>query len=288
MLKIGSILISILIICYSIYHIYQNKGKLSDSARKIVSLLTCVSSLAMGFFIIQISNFNIWLSAIICLFVSIVSGILVGESDLKIKGLNQILSGFIGGTIGLVLGYMVFISDIAFLIVAILFIIFVYMILRWIDKLLVTEPQNKGKKGTKGKKIKKPSYGPTVGLGGGLILLLIIIAVNVNHISIGMFGQPQSQNAVIDEVNDMQVATIHVTPSGPDPKNTIFKSQTMLKVVFNVDQSDNEKRTLISNDLHLNVPLKKGPNVILLDDPQKGEYHFSLLPGNTSGLFTVK
>ena len=253
-----------------------------------MSLLACVSSLAMGFFIIQISNFNIWLSAIICLIVSIVSGLLVGESDLKIKGLNQILSGFIGGTIGLVLGYMVFISNIAFLIVAILFIVFVYMMLRWIDKLLVTEPQNKVKQGTKGKKIKKPSYGQTVGLGGCLILLLIVIAVNTNHISVGMFGQPQSQNAVIDEENDMQVATIHVTPSGPDPKNTIFKSQTMLKVVFNVDQSDNEKRTLISNDLHLNVPLKKGQNVILLDDPQKGQYHFSLLPGNMFGMFTVK
>jgi hypothetical protein len=177
---------------------------------------------------------------------------------------------------------MVFISNIAFLIVAILFIVFVYMMLRWIDKLLVKEPVKKGKK------IKKPSYGPTVGLAGCLAVLLIIIAVNVNHISIGMFGQPQSQSAVIDEENDMQVATIHVTPSGPDPKNTIFKSQTMLKVVFNVDQSDNEKRTLISNDLHLNVPLKKGTNVILLDDPQKGQYHFSLLPGNTTGQFTVK
>jgi len=270
------------------YHLFQNKGKLSDSAKKIILLLACVSSFTMGFFIIQISNFNVWLSAVICLIVSIVIGLLVGESGLKIKGLNQILAGFIGGTIGLVLGYMVFISNIAFLIVAILFIMIIYGILRWIDTLLEAKPQKKKEKREKGKKEKKPTYGLTGWLAGCLALLLIIIAINSNHISVGMIGQPQSQVAVMDVENNLQVATIHVTTSGPDPKNTIIKSQNMLKVVFKVDSSDNEKRTLISNDLHLNVPLKKGENIILLDNPLKGQYHFSLSPGNMSGLFTVK
>ncbi|MFJ5714131.1 hypothetical protein [Neobacillus sp. NPDC093127] len=54
--------------------------------------------------------------------------------------------------------------------------------------------------------------------------------MNAKHLNAGVIGQPQNQAAAIDEENDMQVATVRVTPSGFDPKNTTFKANSMIKV----------------------------------------------------------
>ncbi|MFF2446314.1 hypothetical protein ACFVSW_04350 [Neobacillus sp. NPDC058068] len=284
LLKIGSLLLVLIITGYCILHFNRNKDNIFRSIGTVTTLLTGFSTATVGFLLMQTSNYNLTLTIIICFLVAIVCGFLVGGPFQKVKGLNELLSGFIGASIGSTLGFLTFISITPFLIVDILFVLFIYFLLKLFDKQIVME-QNK-KLSNKGKK--KLSHASTIILSSTFGILLLIIFLNFNHFHVGIIGQPQKQNAVMDEENDLQVATINVTPSGFDPKNTILKANTMIKVNFIVDIQEGKQVTLVSNDLKLNIGLKKGNNMVLLDNPQIGQYHLMLEPGKSEGLLTVK
>jgi hypothetical protein len=284
LLKIGSLLLVLLISGYCILHFNRNKENFSKAIGTVTTLLTGFSTATVGFLLMQISNYNLTLTIIICFLVAIICGYLVGGPFQKVKGLNELLSGLIGASIGCTLGFLTFISPTPFLIVDILFVLFIFFLLKLFDNQIVTEQNKKRSKEVKN----KVSLAPTIALSSIFGILLLIIFLNFNSIHLGVIGQPQKQNAVMDEENDLQVATINVTPSGFDPKNTILKANTMIKVNFNVDIQEGKQVTLVSNDLKLNVVLKKGNNMVLLDNPQIGQYHLMLEPGKSEGLLTVK
>jgi hypothetical protein len=197
--------------------------------------------------------------------------------------MNEIISGLLGATIGSVIGYMTFISSKPLLIIDIIFILSIYLLLLFFDKRMVAQSPKKGPN----KQGKHPSNFPTVLLSALLLFLFIVLGMNMSQINIGVIGQPQNQTSTIDENNDIQVATIHVTPSGFDPKNTTLTAKTMMKINFDVDSKMGNNVQLISDDLKLNVNLKSGKNMILLDNPVKGKYQYMLGSGKSSGTFTV-
>ena len=67
---------------------------------------------------------------------------------------------------------------------------------------------------------------------------------------------------MLDEDNNLQMGTIHVTPSGLDPKSTELAAGTMAKVVVIVDDQQEENFHLVSNAFNLDAPIKK-----------RGKYH---------------
>jgi hypothetical protein len=280
LLNIGSILLVFGLTGYSIFHF--NKA-ISRPNRIITNLFAACATAAVGFLFMHITAYQVLLTSGLFLTFAVVFGFFIGDAIHKVKGLDQILSGFLGGVIGTVLGYMTFITATAFLVVDVLFIVFVYVVLQIFDKQQSTTQILPKKKSTN-KNSKQPSYKVPGVLSAISVILLTVITVNVKDIPAGVIGQPQTQEAILEVENDLQVATIHVTASGFNPKNTTIKANTMVKIIFN---SDYEEAFLVSNDLGLNLKLKYGENMILLNDPEVGEYQFSLEPGNFLGQLTI-
>ncbi len=283
LLNIGSLLLVLLITSYCLFHFYRNKERLSGPIEKVTSLLIGVSTATIGFLLMQTSSYHLPLTIVVCLLFALGTGFLVRRLFDNERGINETVSGLLGATLGSVIGYMTFISSKPFLIMDVIFILSIYLLLLFFDKQMVAQSKKKGP----GKKGKHPSTSPSVVLSVIFLFVLIILGVNMSQINVGIIGQPQNQTTTIDENNDLQVATIHVTPSGFDPKNTTLTSKTMMRINFDVDTKMGSNVQLISNDLKLNVNLKSGKNMILLDNPVKGKYHFMLEKEKTSGTFTV-
>jgi hypothetical protein len=281
LLKVGSFLLVLLITGYSIFHILKNKATYKDSLGiGIPALLVGVTSGAFGFLLMQTSSFHIGITiGFSLIFVVVVSILLKGK-----KSYNELLSGVLGASIGSLVGYMTFGSTTAFFIVDILFILVLYLVLRWIDRKLA-EPQPKKKLG-KGKAQK--SQWLTVILATTVVLELGVVAVNVDKIPFGSIGQPQNQQATLDTENNLQEAIITVTPSGFNPKNTTIESQNMVKLTVNAEVAEGKEIRLISDGLKFSVTLKNGKNMILLDNPLQGKYDLRLEPGKAKGSLTVK
>lgn len=138
------------------------------------------------------------------------------------------------------------------------------------------------------RKGKKTSNYRTVLVGAIIVIVILVLAINFKQMKVWVTGQPQTQTARLEQHNNLQVATIHVTSEGMEPRNTTLKAYTMLKLIFNVDSNLGNNIKLVSNDLKINVDLKSGKNTILLDDPQPGTFTYSIQPGNSSGTITVK
>jgi uncharacterized membrane protein HdeD (DUF308 family) len=281
LLKLGSFLLVFLMTGYSIFHIHRNKEALRGTlGNGIPALLVGVASAAFAFLLLQTSSFQFGVTiGLSFVFVVVASFLLRGK-----KAYNELLSGILGVTAGLLVGYMTFGSTTAFFVVDVVFIIVVYLVLRWIDRKLA-EPQSKKKKG-KGKS--QEPRGLTVILAGAVVLVLGVVSVNFNHIPFGTIGQPQNQEATLDTENNLQEAVIEVTPSGFNPKNTTIEAQNMVKFTVNAEVSEGKEVRLVSDDLKLNVKLKNGKNLILLDNPLQGKYDLRLEPGKAKGSLTVK
>jgi hypothetical protein len=281
LLNIGSILLVFVLTSYSIFHF--NKA-ISRPSNLITALFSACATAAVGFLLMHITAYQVLLTGGLFLAFAVVCGYFIGDTTHKVKGLNQILSGFLGGAIGTVLGYMTFITATAFLVVDVLFIVFVYVVLQIFDK-----QQSSAQILTKKKSTNKISKQPSYKVPGALLAISVIFvtAMSATDIAAGVIGQPQTQEAILEVENDLQVATIHVTASGFNPKNTTIKANTMVKIIFNSDYEEGKDIFLVSNDLGLNLKLKSGENMILLNDPVVGEYQFSLEPGNFLGQLII-
>ncbi|WP_284037190.1 hypothetical protein [Neobacillus sp. 114] len=285
LLKIGSLLLVLLITIYCIYHFYRNKDRFSGVIGIITALMIGISSAAIGFLLMLATNYQVLITTLICLVYTIGNGLLVRRLFPPEKGMNDILSGLIGALIGSVLGYSTFISNKPFLVIDIAFIVITYIALMYFDRQLASKStENRSKK----KNQKQASNVSTISLSAILIVIIVVLGLNVNQIKVGVIGQPQTQTASIDEENDMQVATIRVTASGFNPKNTTFQAHKMIKVNFEASIPKGTQIVLKSEDLKLNMNLKNGKNILLLDNPLEGKYQLTIEPTNATGTFTIK
>ncbi|WP_088014463.1 hypothetical protein [Gottfriedia acidiceleris] len=281
-LKYGSLFLVLLLTCYSFNHFYRNKERFPSTLKSTISLLLGVSSATISFLIMLTTNYNLLLAFILNLL--LVFLIFVLSKKLIDKGVTETLASLLGAFIGFVIGYMTFFSSKTIVIVDILFIIFIYLLLFFVDRKLVSNSNQKNKN----TKVHNESSNSTVILTSILLIFVIIFTVNLNKVKVGVIGQPQKQAAKQDDQNDLQYATIHVTPSGFSPKNTIFKPETMTKIIVDVDQDAGKNSRLASADLGINMPLKTGKNILLLNNPLKGEYEISLEPSKSVGKLLVK
>ncbi|MGG0176967.1 hypothetical protein [Gottfriedia acidiceleris] len=279
-LKYGSLFLVLLLTFYSFHHFYRNKERFPSTLESSISLLVGVSSATISFLIMLTTNYNLLLVFILNLLLAIL--IFVLSKKLFGKGITDMLASLLGAFIGFVIGYMTFISNTTFVIVDILFIIFIYLLLFFVDRKLVSNQKSKNKS------VHARSSNSTVVLTSILLIFVIIFTVNLNKVKVGVIGQPQKQTAKQDNQNDLQYATIHVTPSGFSPKNTIFKPATMTKIIVDVDPDVGGNARLASADLGINIPLKTGKNILLLNNPLKGEYNISLEPSKSVGKLLVK
>ena len=284
LLQIGSILLVILVTGYGMLYVHRNQKRIEVPMNGAALILVGLTTATMGFLLMQISGNSVTLSIVLSLIYTIACGVLMGGVPYKVNGLNQIIIGFIGATIGSVLGYMTFSSTTSFFVVVLLFLLLVYLILKIFDKQIAIQTSRK----KSNKKANKTSYTSSVILASGFIVLLAVILLSVKQINVGIIGQPQKAEAMLDEDNNLQMGTIHVTPSGLDPKSTELTAGTMAKVVVIVDDQQGENFHLVSNAFNLDAPLKKGENIILLDNPIKGQYDFIVYPGEYKGTFIVR
>lgn len=234
-LKYGSLFLVLLLTCYSFNHFYRNKERFPSTLKSMISLLVGVSSATISFLIMLTTNYNVLLAFILNLLLVIL--IFVLSKKLIDKSVTETLASLLGSFIGFVIGYMTFISSKTIVIVDILFIIFIYLLLFFVDRKLVSNLNQKNKN----KRNHVKSTNSTVVLTSILLIFVIIFTVNMNKVKVGVIGQPQKQAAKQDDQNDLQYATIHVTPSGFNPKNTIFKPATMTKIIVDVDPDPTSK-----------------------------------------------
>jgi uncharacterized membrane protein len=281
-LKYGSLFLVLLLTCYSFNHFFRNKERFPSTLKSTISLLVGVSSATISFLIMLTTNYNVLLAFILNLLLVIL--IFVLSNKLIDKGVTETLASLLGSFIGFVIGYMTFSSSKTIVIVDILFIIFIYLLLFFVDRKLVSNSNQKNKN----KRNQTKSSNNTIVLTSILLIFVIIFTVNMNKVKVGVIGQPQKQSAKQDDQNDLQYATIHVTPSGFSPKNTIFKPATMTKIIVDVDPDAGVNARLASTDLGINIALKTGKNILLLNNPLKGEYNISLEPSKSVGKLLVK
>ncbi|PEJ58236.1 hypothetical protein CN692_08115 [Bacillus sp. AFS002410] len=287
-LKYGSLFLVLLLTYYSLNHIYRNKERFSSTFYSMISLMVGVSSATISFLFILTINYNLLISFILDVLLAVL--ILGITKKLFNKGITDMLASLLGAFVGTTIGYMTFTSSITIVIVDVLFIVFIYLLLFFIDRKLVSNSPQKKKHIIEGKneRILIGSSNSTVLLISALLIWAIIFTVNIDKVKVGVIGQPQKQTAKQDDQNDLQYATIHVTASGFSPKNTIFKPETMTKIIVDVEKGSAENPKLTSADLGINIPLKTGKNILLLNNPLKGEYQISLEPSNSVGKLLVK
>lgn len=218
------------------------------------------------------------------------SGFLAGKTFSFQTAINGILAGCGGGLAGGLFGVLVFTSNKVILSATIAFLIFMFLTQKWIEwQSNRIEIKRKPVKGSKNKT--KPK---TFSYTGSIILAAVIIAFGggvwsqKNHIQTGIFGQPKTQLATVDENNDLQVAVIQVTRSGLSPKNTVFKSKQMIKAIVNLDGNAGAGLKLKSESLGIDADLTKGDNVFLMNNPLPGTYAFTIEPSGFQGSFTVE
>lgn len=284
-LKYGSLLLVLLLSGYSFNHFYRNKEKFSIL---LTSILIGASSATISFFIILATNYNLLITFILNLSLAILFSIMTSKLFNNGNGITALLTYLLGAFVGGLIGYMTFNSSKPIVIVDILFILFIYLFLFLADRKLGSNSNQKNKVGKKKVVQNSSTKKSTVILASVLLIFVIVFAANITKVKVGVIGQPQQQTAKQDDQNDLQYATIHVTPSGFNPKNTIFKPETMTKIIVNVDKDAGDNARLVSADLDINIQLKTGKNILLLNNPLKGEYQFSLEPSKSVGKLLVK
>ena len=288
LLKFGSLLLVVIITAYSLIQYQRNKSKFSRMLGALVSLFLGVSAAVFAFITIQSLNNNLVLSGLISLLFSIGGGFVARRLIHLDTWMNVALSALIGSLFGFLIGYVTFIANPPILIADVIFIVFVYVMLQFSDKFVGRESTQKTAKKKKKGQPKKTIKGSTVSLTIIFVIFGAVVAGNFKNIQVGAIGQPKKQTATQDDMNNLQEAIIHVTPSGLNPKNSVFIAKTMMKVTIVVDPNAGENLKLSSEELKLNMDLKEGENIILLDNPLKGSYPFTIEPKNFSGTLIVK
>ncbi|MFC3748557.1 hypothetical protein [Paenibacillus sp. GCM10012306] len=289
LLNTGGLVLILLITLYHIYFLVQRKSGLTGKSGMILaSLFALLAGLAAGVIGAQTFDYGLVLSILICALLSAVAGAALGFPFGWQSVINSILSGVIGGTLGTVLGSLFFTSGRVVLSGVVLFILCSFLVQK-IGDALINKPRPKAKKANTSKKtVGKPTYASTILLAAATIIVVAGLLLQYDRIAVGSIGQPISQTAVLDEENDMQVATIEVSEAGITPKTTEFIAAKMIKAIVNVKGSVGTGLTLVSKDLNFNVELKEGENILLLSNPQPGTYEIEIPTKNYTGTFIVK
>ncbi|WP_240416241.1 cupredoxin domain-containing protein [Paenibacillus periandrae] len=285
LLSVGSLFIVLLITGYFIFRIHRYKGFIKSPIGKLsLMVMVAVSSGFIGILSVQTLEYQIIPSIIMSGLFAILAGFLAGQPFCKLDRINAILSGIIGVILGIATGRMIFISSDAIMITDLGYIVCSYLLLSVFDR-QINKVQPKEAVSTR--TARSSSYFPTLLLASAVFVMLAVVTLNTNTIALGQIGQKETQLTAMDEENDLQIATIEVTASGFNPKNTEFKANTMIKVIFNVNSNTSSGLKLVSKDLKIDTLLKNGKNAFLLDDPQPGKYEFMLGSGEFKGSFTV-
>ncbi|WP_165279961.1 cupredoxin domain-containing protein [Paenibacillus protaetiae] len=216
------------------------------------------------------------------------------------SSVNGGLAGLIAGLIGTVLGSLFFSSGTVVLITALLFVMLAFLIQRTADGASTAtgtapagKPRARMASNTSGRRtavlqVRKPSYRSSYVLAACAVVLFTSIIVLQDKLQLGEIGLPQMQVAVMDDENNMQVATIDVIGAGFAPKVTEFEANAMIKIVFNVKGSAGNGLKIVSSDLNFSADVKPGENIFLLNNPQPGNYTIEIDGKGKAGTFVVK
>ncbi|WP_088831108.1 hypothetical protein [Paenibacillus tyrfis] len=283
LLNIGSFILVILITSYPFFYIYKHKAMLPKSAGTIlVPALAAVSGSAFGVAAAQTFEFDLFVNMIPAILFAIIVGMAGGRGFGLQTAVNGALSGLLGAMLGTVAGSLFFKSGIVVMAADIAFVVLVFLIQKWLDGQFT-------RKAAKPKQsVKKAGYTGTFMLMAAILVLAGGIFTQKNQIVASSIGQPQSQQAVADEENDLQLATIDITAAGFIPGNTELKAGSMIKAVFNVKPNAGTGLKLVSKDLNFSAELNEGRNMFLLNNPQPGTYDIMLEPKGSKCTFTIK
>ncbi|MDR0270545.1 hypothetical protein [Paenibacillus sp.] len=285
LLNIGSFVLIILITGYHVYFSFHKKGLLTTSAgMSVSSVFAVLTGLAFGVASSQTFDFGLSLSVMISVMFAVIAGFALGISFGWQSAINGILSGSVGAMLGAVIGRLFFTSKSVVLVAVVLFILCSFIVQKIGDS-LIRRSQPKTKKAKLA--AQKPTYISSILLASCVVICGEYLLLQQDQISIGAIGQPQSQIAVIDEENDLQVATIDVSAAGMTPKSTEFKAFTMIKAIINVKPDAGTDLKIISKDLNISAELSAGQNIFLLNNPQPGTYEIEIPSKNYKGTFTV-
>lgn len=289
-LGIGSLVLIALAAGYFILNFYKHKEALHRAIGKaIITLFAVVTSTAFSIVAIQVFEYNVYLSFVVSMLFVICVGYAAGNFYRVYTIWNTILTGILGAILGMRFGMTLYLSSKVIFIADVLLIMILFLLLKIVEwQSSVIRPHKR----TKTPRTKKTNVQTVVGLSVIYSLFVcsmgILLFVQKDTISLGQIGQTQSQEARYDEVNDLQTARIELNAGGFNPKQISFKKSIMIKAVFVVSVSSDVGMTLVSNDLHINAPLKSGENVFLLNNPQPGTYAYSVGSKSIQGTFTVK
>lgn len=283
LLNIGSFILIVLITAYPMVYFYKHKVMLPKSAGTIlVPVLAVVSGAACGVATAQTFEFDLFVNMIPAMLFAIIVGMASGRGFGLQTAVNGALGGLLGAMLGTVTGSLFFKSNIVVMTADIAFVVLVFLIQKWLDGQLTR------KAATTKQSVKKVGYTRTFMLMAAILVLAGGIFAQKNQIVASSIGQPQSQQAVADEENDLQLATIDITAAGFIPENTELKAGSMIKAVFNVKPNAGTGLKLVSKDLNFSAELNEGRNMFLLNNPQPGTYVIMLEPKGSKCTFTVK
>lgn len=281
LLNLGSLLLIVLMTAYHIGSGFRRKGSsVRDGA---AAVLTFLSGLAFSAVAAQAFDWSLSMLLLIGAAFAIAAGFAGGIPFGLQPAIQGALTGVLGAMLGTVAGSLFFKSNNVVLAIAIGFIAGSFLIQKIKERLEAGRWSRQQAAAAQ----QKPGYSVTA-------ILALCVAIGTgylftaNHsILVGAIGAPASQTAVLDEENDLQIASIDVTAAGMIPANTEFKAGTMIKAVFNVKPNAGSDLKLVSKDLNFNADLKPGENIFLLNNPQPGTYEIVEAGKALKSTFTV-
>ncbi|MFC5402807.1 hypothetical protein [Cohnella soli] len=291
-LHYGSLIIIALLAAYTLYF---NARRIEGTfTRAVVGLsASFASSFAFGIVFAQTFHYGLFTSTGVCLLFAAIVGACSRWPLQARVAIAGILAGWIGAMAGSVLGTILFVRPQIVLIVDTIFVVFMYLLQRFGEWNAGRERNNRQQAQKAANQVGKQGGAkqPFTGIALLAVCCVIVAAITIarkDDILSAQIGQPLTQTAQYDEENNLQMATLEVTPSGFSARNTVFKAGTMIKAVFHVASDGSSGLTLVSNDLDVNAPLQPGDNVFLIKDPQPGIYAFTLGDGLSTCTFSVE
>ncbi|KRF18738.1 hypothetical protein ASG93_11335 [Paenibacillus sp. Soil787] len=119
------------------------------------------------------------------------------------------------------------------------------------------------------------------------VMLLFQYQGNVSSASQSQSVQPESQTTS-KENDGYQIATVDVKSNGYGPNNIEVKAGVPTKIDFKTTSGISCTKHVVSNELGIDVDLKKGDNFIALKDLKPGTYKYHCGMYMYGGTITVK
>ncbi|MBB6669113.1 hypothetical protein [Cohnella nanjingensis] len=287
-LNLSSLAILALATAYLLLNLNKRRMQLSEAfGLTALHALAFVSAAAFGVVAVQAFEYRLYPALAAALIFACLVGAAGGRAFGRPAAVRAALNGCLGAIAAVAGGMTIFANGQVTFAADIVAILLLFLLQKAIDW-----RAGKGAAGAKGKKASgpaaKPSTAPTMLYAAVVIAAAAALLLGQDRIAVGQFGQPQLQQAVLDEDNNLQSATIELGATGFSPKNSEFATGAMAKVVIRVDRASDAGRKLICKSLDIEAPLKQGDNSFLLNHPQPGIYAFELDGGGYRGTFTVK